>query len=85
MYSLLQFFSSLCVCFMCTGSSGDCPIGWEDSGCASACPTTCEDYLRPQLKGCADVCEDCECPQGMVVFRERCVDPLECYTLMTGM
>ena len=66
-------------------SSGDCPIGWEERECASACPTTCEDYLRPQPKVCPAVCERCACPEGMVVFRDRCVDPLECYTLMNGM
>ena len=73
------------VCFsMYTASLNDCPIGWEHSGCASACPTTCEDYLRPQPKPCIPLCVYCECPQGMVVFRDRCVDPLECYTLVTG-
>ena len=80
-----SFFHHSVFASRCAASSGDCPIGWEHSGCASACPTTCEDYLQPQLKVCADVCGSCECPQGMVVFRDRCVDPLECYTLMTGM
>lgn len=68
-----------------TVSSDDCPIGWKSSPCASACPLTCEDYLHPQLRSCAAVCALCECPEGMAVFRERCVDPLECYALVNGM
>lgn len=64
--------------------TGVCPIGWEQDECASDCPPTCEDYLEPKLKICTAVCAACECPRGMVVFRDRCVDPLECYTLTTG-
>ena len=63
-----------------------CPIGWESSVCASACQPTCEGYLRPQLRStaCITVCAKCQCPFGMVVFRGRCVDPLECYILLNG-
>ena len=62
----------------------DCPIGWESSECASACQPTCEDYLNPQIRPCIALCAKCQCPYGMVVFRERCVDPLECHILLSG-
>ena len=63
-----------------------CPSGWEIGPCGSLCQRTCEDYIKGEQLACPEICAppDCVCPRGMVVFRDRCVDPLECYSLLTG-
>ena len=71
---------------MYVATSGDCPIGWEHTDCPG-CVYTCETYLdlEPVICPGVEFCSgSCRCPEGMVIFRERCVDPLECYTLITG-
>ena len=71
---------------MHAATSGDCPFGREHTECPN-CIYTCETYLELEPVACpaTGFCSgSCECPQGMVIFRDRCVDPLECYTLMTG-
>ena len=66
--------------------TGSCPIGWKLNQCGSLCQRTCEDYVAGARQACILICAppDCVCPQGMVVFRDRCVDPLECYSLLTS-
>jgi hypothetical protein len=63
-----------------------CPIGWVLNPCGSLCQRTCEDYVTGARLACPLVCgpPDCVCPQGLVVFRDRCVDPLECFSLLTN-
>ena len=63
-----------------------CPPGWMLHECGSLCQDTCEDYLFDDPRACPAVCGPpaCTCPQGLVVFRDRCVDPLECYALIYG-
>ena len=69
-----------------TGDQDACPSGWVLDECGSLCQRTCEDYLTGGRIACPLICgpEDCVCPPGMVVFRDRCVDPLECYVLVKG-
>ena len=47
----------------------DCPIaGQEWSTCASSCPTTCSNYLVPDMIACTTVCVNgCLCPAGSVI------------------
>ena len=62
-----------------------CPVGWVLSDCGSLCQCTCEDYLTSTHRDCPeDVCgmPSCVCPEGLVVFKDRCVDPLECHSLI---
>ena len=63
-----------------------CPIGWVLNPCGSLCQRTCEDYVTGTRLACPEICgpPDCVCPQGLVVFRDRCVDPLECFSLLTS-
>ena len=63
--------------------SGDCPAGMVYQGCGSACATSCDNLGMSIV--CAAVCvEGCFCPDGLVEYRDRCVDPLECPTLLAG-
>ena len=45
-----------------------------------------ENYVTGAQLDCPKICSssDCLCPQGMVVFRDGYVDPLECYSLLHG-
>ena len=53
--------------------------------CGSTCGSTCEDVLAPDPVVCPAVCySGCFCPLGLVVYRDRCVDPKECYVLLDG-
>ena len=65
---------------------GSCQVGWEINQCGSLCQRTCEDYITGARLACPEICAppDCVCPQGMVVFRDRCVDPLECFSVLTS-
>jgi hypothetical protein len=69
-----------------TADPGSCPSGWTIGPCGSLCQRTCKQYVSGELFACPEICAppDCVCPRGMVVFRDRCVDPLECYSLMTN-
>ena len=65
-----------------------CPPGWEYSQCGSACEPTCESYLsvESQFRACPAVCvEGCFCKEGLIGYRDRCVDSRECYSLVNGM
>jgi hypothetical protein len=60
---------------------GQCPTGQVYNECGSACPTTC--YNHNQSISCILICvSGCFCPRGLVWFRDRCVDPLECPMLL---
>ncbi len=51
--------------------------------CGNLCQQTCEDHLSGG-KLCLEICAPpaCMCPRGLVLFRDRCVDPRLCYVLM---
>ena len=62
-----------------------CPVGWILNDCGSLCQRTCEDYLTNTHRDCPeDMCgmPSCVCPEGLIVFKDRCVDPLECHSLI---
>ena len=61
-----------------------CPVGQVLNLCGSLCQRTCEDYLTNTCPDCPDMCAlpDCVCPEGMVMYKDQCVDPLECYSLI---
>ena len=55
--------------------------------CGSKCLSTCEDYVKYRNRpvACPAVCViGCMCPSNLVQFRDRCVNPLECATLLSG-
>ena len=66
--------------------TGTCPPGWELNKCGDHCQDTCKDYLTTAMRPCLEYCGPaaCVCRRGLVVFRDRCVDPLECHVLITG-
>lgn len=69
MYAIADYYASRC------------PAGKQYKECGTACPTTCETFGR--FLGCPSACvEGCFCPEGLVEYRDRCVDPLECPTLL---
>ena len=61
----------------------DCPAGLIIDQCGAYCQETCDDVLSGELKACILICGPpaCVCPQGLVRYRDRCVDPRECYSL----
>ena len=77
----------MCVVSTRVADTDSCPSGWMLNPCGSLCQRTCEDYLTGSRIACPDICAppDCVCPRELVVFRDRCVDPLECYSLLTGL
>ena len=63
--------------------SGDCAAGMVYRSCGSSCPTSCDNLGIDII--CTAVCvEGCFCPDGLVEYRDRCVDPLECPALLSG-
>ena len=60
-----------------------CVAGKVYQSCGSYCPGTCNnpDAFRSCNAACA---QGCFCPVGLVEFRDRCVDPLECPALLAG-
>ncbi len=66
-----------------TDVSGQCIPGKQYSDCDDECGHSCEIYVKQEVILCADLCySGCFCPPGLVYFRERCVDPLECWSLI---
>ena len=62
---------------------GQCGAGMVYQSCGSACPVSCDNLGT--FSSCAAVCvEGCFCPDGLVEYRDRCVDPLECPALLAG-
>ena len=64
---------------------GVCPAGWVFNECGSLCQRTCEEYLTNTHINCPEhtcAMPDCVCPEGLVVYKDRCVDPLECHSLI---
>lgn len=62
---------------------GRCVAGKVYQSCGSYCPATCDNL--DAFIACVAVCvEGCFCPVGLVEFRDRCVDPLECPALLAG-
>ena len=64
---------------------GVCPAGWVLNQCGSLCQRTCEEYLTNTHINCPEhtcAMPDCVCPEGLVVYKDQCVDPLECHTLI---
>ena len=62
-----------------------CPVGWVLDDCGSFKQRTCEDYLTNTHRGTSrKTCgmPACVCPEGLVVYKGQCVDPLECHTLI---
>ena len=54
-----------------------CPPGKMYTSCGSACPLSCDNYTSQVL--CTSQCvPGCFCPQGMVDYRGRCVQPSQC-------
>lgn len=68
---------------MLTEISTECPAGMIMDECGSLCQETCDDVLSAGIKACPLVCGPpaCVCPFGLVHYRDRCVDPKECYSL----
>ena len=65
-----------------------CPVGWVLDECGSFNQRTCEDYLTNTHRHTTiEVCgmPACVCPEGLVVHKGQCVDPLECHTLIHRM
>ena len=59
---------------------GDCPLGMEYNDCGSHCHTC--DMLDSV---CPAVCvSGCFCPTGLIQYRDRCVDILECPSLLAS-
>lgn len=44
------------------------------------CSLGCEDYSNDPTSS-KMACDGCVCPIGLVSYRDRCVDPRECYNL----
>lgn len=67
-------------------ASGRCTPGKNHDDCDNSCGDACELYVQQDLEiVCPHVCfSGCYCPPGLVTFRERCVDPLECWSLLEG-
>ena len=64
---------------------GQCPPGKEYLKCGGGCGDTCDFYVEQELIICAAYCySGCFCPSGLITFRDRCVDPLECWSLING-
>jgi hypothetical protein len=63
----------------------DCPAGQRMNECGNLCQLTCEQHLTGQPMICPLVCGPpaCSCPNGLALFRDRCVDPELCYVLVT--
>ena len=62
-----------------------CPVGWVLDDCGSFNQRSCEDYLTGTHRHTtSSVCgmPACVCPEGLVVHKGQCVDPLECHTLI---
>lgn len=62
----------------------DCPAGQVMNQCGNLCQETCEQRVTGLPTICPLVCGPpaCTCPPGLVLFRDRCVDPRLCYTLL---
>ena len=57
----------------------------EYSECGSYCEPSCDTLLSQETFACAGVCvSGCFCPRGLVTYRDRCVDPKECFSLFQG-
>ena len=53
--------------------------------CGSTCGSDCESVLAREPVACPAVCYNgCFCPRGLVAYRDRCVDPRECYVLLNS-
>ncbi|XP_064395180.1 zonadhesin-like isoform X2 [Halichondria panicea] len=63
--------------------STECPPGMIMDQCGSLCQETCDDVNGGGIKACPLICGPaaCVCPYGLVRYRDRCVDPKECYSL----
>ena len=61
----------------------ECPAGQHMNECGNLCQQTCDHILSGNQIVCATVCGPpaCTCPEGLVLFRDRCVDPRLCYIL----
>ena len=60
-------------------SKDDCPAGHVRSK-HGRCSLGCEDFLIDQNSSMT-TCNGCVCPIGLVHYRDRCVDPKECFNL----
>ena len=61
--------------------NGQCSTGYVYSECGTACPKSCFNHNITVI--CIEICvSGCFCPNGLVGYRERCVDPLECPVLL---
>ena len=63
--------------------SAECPPGMIMNQCGSLCQESCNDVNGGGIKACPLICGPaaCVCPYGLVRYRDRCVDPKECYSL----
>jgi len=63
--------------------STECPAGMVMNQCGSLCQESCDQVLLGVGTACPLVCgpPDCVCPVGLVLYRDRCVSPMECYSL----
>ncbi len=74
------YYMTYCVCIDL--SEGACPVGQERS---EHCSLGCEDYQSDvPTANSSGRCGGCSCPVGLVRYRDRCVDPRECYSLFMG-
>ena len=61
----------------CTGPT-TCPEGKEYQECGTACPLTCDNF-EDGVPVCITVCvEGCFCPDGLVEYRDGCVESSQC-------
>jgi len=70
--------------FLIEVSAQSCPVGqiYSTSG---RCSLGCEDHQSDTPTDPSGRCgSGCVCPEGLVRFRDRCVDPKDCYRLYMG-
>lgn len=65
--------------------STECPPGQVLNQCGAYCQETCEQRVSGEQFSCIEICGPpaCVCPDGLLLFRDRCVDPRLCYALVT--
>ena len=65
--------------------NGRCVPGMEYSVCSTLCEPTCDSYLSNESIACPAICvQGCVCPAGLIRYRDHCVSPLECTSLLNS-
>ena len=83
--NLQLLYLDLHVFLHCSDFNGRCVPGMRYSECSSACEPTCDSYLSNENIACPAVCvQGCVCPVGLIQYRDHCVSPLECTSLLNS-